>query len=93
MKPSCQTLSKAFEMSKKGPLTWAEGLQSKGLYILSVMERSCEMQRSPGEKLDWHSVNNFKELIEQGVKNDPFKHFAEGMKVNLIFFLDQLRPA
>ena len=32
------------------PLT--EGLQSKDLYILYVMESSCKVQESPGKKLE-----------------------------------------
>ena len=52
MKPSCQTLSKAFEISKKAPLTSTEGLQAKDLHILCAVEGSCEMQESPGKKPD-----------------------------------------
>ena len=66
-------------MSKKVPLTLTEGLQSKDLYISCEMQRSCEMQESPGKKPDWHSKKIiFKEVIEQGVKNDSFKHFTVG---------------
>ena len=42
----------AFEMSIKVPLTSTEELQSKDLHISCVMERSCEMQESPGKKPD-----------------------------------------
>ena len=36
----------------KVPLTLTEELQSKDLYISGVMEKSCEMQESPGKKPD-----------------------------------------
>ena len=37
------------------------------------------MQESPGKKPDWRSKKFiFKEVIEQGVKNDSFKHFTIG---------------
>ena len=47
-------------MSINVPLTSTEGLQSKDLYILCVMERSCEMQESPSKTPDWHSITRLK---------------------------------
>ena len=47
-------MSKAFEILNKVPLTSTEGLLSKDLYILCVIESSCEMQESPNKKPDRH---------------------------------------
>ena len=52
MSPSCQTLSNAFERSKKIPLTSFGGLQSKDLYISCSIERSLYSKQSEGLKPD-----------------------------------------
>ena len=53
--PSCQTLSKALDMSKNTPLT-SRSL-SKDWYISWVIERSWFMQESLGRKPDWLDYN------------------------------------
>ena len=60
---SCQTLSKAFDMSKNTPLT-SRSL-SKDCYISWVIERSWLIEESPGRKPDWLDDNksfSFKNL-------------------------------
>ena len=45
------------------------------------MERSCEVQELPGKNLiNIQQITYFKKVIEHGVKNDSFKHFAEDKK-------------
>ena len=45
------------------------------------MERSCEVQELPGKNLiNIQQITYFKKVTEHGVKNDPFKHFAEDKK-------------
>ena len=44
IKPSCQTLSKAFETSRKIPLMSAGALQSKLLKISCVIDNNCTTQ-------------------------------------------------
>ena len=53
--PSCNTRSKALDISKKRPLTSNEKLQSNEAYIWWIIEISWCMQESPGMKLDWLS--------------------------------------
>ena len=61
--PSCQTLSKAFNMSKNTPLTSLPS--SKDWYISWVIELSLFIQESPGRRPDWLEDNksfSFKNL-------------------------------
>ena len=65
--PSCQTLSKAFDMSKNTPLT-SRSLPNDW-YILWVIETSWFMQESPGRKPEWLDDNklfSFKNLYSLG---------------------------
>ena len=52
MKPSCQTLSNALEMSRKTPLTSAVGLLSKAVYISCIIDSNWTIHESPGRKPD-----------------------------------------
>ena len=56
MIPSCQTLSKAFEISKNTPLASKVGSQSKEKLISWTIDSNCEMQESPGKSPDLHFV-------------------------------------
>ena len=51
--PSCQTLTNAFDKSKKTSRTSNGRLASDALKILWVIERSWSTQESFGLKLDW----------------------------------------
>ena len=50
--PSCHTLSKALEMSRKTPLTSIVGSQSKDELISCTIDNNCEIHESPGRKPD-----------------------------------------
>ena len=52
--PSCQSRSKALDISKKTPQTSNEGLE----YILLVTEKSWCIQESPAMKPDWFGLSN-----------------------------------
>ena len=56
MKPSCQTLSNALEMSRKTPFTSAVGLLSKAVYISCIIDSNWTIHESPGRKPDWDGV-------------------------------------
>ena len=58
MIPSCQTLSKAIEISKNTPLTSLVGSQSKEELISLIIDSKFEMQESPGKNPDWQFVKN-----------------------------------
>ena len=58
MKPSCQTLSKALEMSRKTPLTSAVGLLSKAVYISCIIDSNWTIHESPGRKPGWDGVKS-----------------------------------
>ena len=49
--PLCQTLSNAFEISRKMPLT--SNPSSKDLHISCVIDKCWLIQESPGLKPDW----------------------------------------
>ena len=51
-RPMCQTLSKAFEMSRNTPLTSTAGLLSKAVCISCIIDSSCAMHESPRRKTD-----------------------------------------
>ena len=51
--PSCQSLPKAFEISRNTPRTSREGLQSKASYISWMIAISCWTHWSSGIKPDW----------------------------------------
>ena len=51
IKPLCQTLSNAFQVSRKRFLT--SNSSSKDLYFLRVIDKSWLIQESPGLKLNW----------------------------------------
>ena len=51
-KPSCHSLSNAFEISKKTDLTSRVGLQSNASNFSCVIARSWFMQESDGQKPD-----------------------------------------
>ena len=53
MRPSCQTLSNALEMSRKALLTSAVGLLSKAVCISFIIDRKWAIHESPGRKPDW----------------------------------------
>ena len=48
----CQTLSKAFEMSRNTPLTSTARLLSKAVFISCIVDSSCAIHESPGRKPD-----------------------------------------
>ena len=50
MIPSCQTLSKAFDISKKAPLTSAAGFSSKAVWISWIIDNNWAIQESPEKK-------------------------------------------
>ena len=51
MRPSCQTFSDAFDISRKTPLT--SNPLSNDLYTSWVIAKSWFMQESPGLNPDW----------------------------------------
>ena len=57
MRPSCQTLSKSFNISRKAPLTSKPS--SDDLYISWVIAKSWFIQESPGLNFDWLGENDF----------------------------------
>ena len=50
---SCQTLSNAFDVSKKTPLTSTVGFSSKVVWISWIIDTNWKMHESPGRKPDW----------------------------------------
>ena len=58
MIPSCQTLSKAFDISKKTPLISTIRFSSKAVWISGIIDNNWEMQESPGRKPDWEGVKS-----------------------------------
>ena len=50
--PSCHTLSKALEISRKTPVTSIIGSQSGDEFISWTIENNCEINKSPEEKPD-----------------------------------------
>ena len=56
MIPSCQTLSKAIEISKNTPLTSLVGSQSKEELISLIIDSKFKKQESPGKNPDWQFV-------------------------------------
>ena len=80
--PSCQTLSKALDMSKKRLLT--SNPLSKVVKISWVIDNSWFMQESPGWKPEWF-LEVFKEFISREIdkhfiKNKSFKYFTTNWK-------------
>ena len=53
MRPSCQTLLNAFEMSRKTPLTSTVGFSSNAVCISWIIDSSWAMHESPGRNPDW----------------------------------------
>ena len=51
MRPSCQALSNAFDMSKNTPWTTCPSLNDA--YISWVIDKNWLMQEPPGLKPDW----------------------------------------
>ena len=58
MVPSCQALSKAFDISKKTPLTSAVGFSSKAVWILWIIDNNWAIHESPRRKPDWEVVKS-----------------------------------
>ena len=54
----CYTLSSAFEISKKLPLTSSDGLSSKSAYILCTTDISKYIHESLGRNSHWCGVSN-----------------------------------
>ena len=54
----CQTLSKAFEMSRKTPLTSTAGYLSKAVCISCIFDSSCAIYQSLGRKSDLEGVGS-----------------------------------
>ena len=63
--PSCQTLSKGFEISKKFTVIPSEGLWSKSAQLLWKIDSSWFSQKSFGWKPDWLRESN---LFPQGTQ-------------------------
>ena len=58
MIPSCQTLSNAFDISKKTPLTSTVGFSSKAVWISWIIDNNWAIHESPGGKAHWESVKS-----------------------------------
>ena len=52
MRPSCQTLSNALEMSRKTPLTSTVGLLAKAVCISFIIDSNWAILESPVRKPD-----------------------------------------
>ena len=52
MRPSCQTLSNAWEMSRKTPLTSTVGLLSKAVCLSCITDSKLGIFEPPGTKPD-----------------------------------------
>ena len=61
---SCQTLSKALEMSKKIPQVSKERFVSKSLDISCLMDNDWDTQEWPLRKTDWLLEKTFKLIIK-----------------------------
>ena len=59
MIPSCQTLSNAFDISKKTPLTSIVGFSSKAVWISWIIDNNWAIHESPGRKV-YYSGNSWK---------------------------------
>ena len=70
MIPSCQTLSKAFDISKKAPLTSAAGFSSKAVWISWIIDNNWAIQESPEKKPDWEGVKSL--LLWKKVKRELY---------------------
>ena len=58
MRPSCQTLSNALEMSRKAPLTSTVGLLSKAVCISCIIDSNWAILESPERKPDWEGIKS-----------------------------------
>ena len=58
MIPSCQTLSKAFDLSKRTPLTSAVGFSSKEVWISWIIDNNWAVHESSGRKPDGERVKS-----------------------------------
>ena len=58
MRPSCQTLSNALEMSRKTLLISTVGLLSKAVCISCIVDSNWAILESPGRKPDWECVKS-----------------------------------
>ena len=56
MIPSCQTLSKTPDISKKTPLTSMVGFSSKAIWVLWIIDNNWAILESPRGKPDWQGV-------------------------------------
>ena len=56
MIPSCQTLSKVFDISKTTPLTSIAGFSSKLVWISWIVDNNWAIHESPARKPDWEAV-------------------------------------
>ena len=77
---SCQTLSRALDMSKKTLLTFNP--LSKDAKISWVIDNSWLIQESPGWKPNWFLEMNLisGEIVKHFVKNKSFKYFTTNRK-------------
>ena len=81
MIPSCQTLSKAFDLSKDTPLTSTVGISSREAWISWVDDNNSAIHESPGRKPDlkmWRVY--YLKTVEKGIINNYFEHFYKNRK-------------
>ena len=78
-KPWYQTLSKAFDISKKTDITSRDGLKSNASNISCVIASNWLIHESVERKPKWSGFNNFfiqKEVIYP-IKDNIFKNFKK----------------
>lgn len=80
-RPSSHTFSKAFEMSRKKPLTSLRSLNE--MHLLCVMDINWLIQESPGLSPDWLHETNISKKLKLAVIQTWFKKFfANGQQCN-----------
>ena len=68
MIPSCQILSKTFDISKRTPLTSAAGFSSKAVWVSWIIDINWAIHESSGRKQYWEGEKpiNLK-IVENGI--------------------------
>ena len=73
MIPSCQTLSNAFDISKKTPLTSTVGFSSKAVWISWIIDNNWAIHKSPGREPDSEGVKSITlKIVKTGIICNSF---------------------
>ena len=77
---SCQTLSKAFDISKK-TLASTVGFSSKAAEISWIVDNNWAIHESPGRKPDWEVEKSITyNVVEKEIIYNSFTNFSKNRK-------------